>query len=60
MHDLDALAKEMVAKSFSDERLTKRFETIVRAVGRDPTASFPSVFTSAQLEGRIVSSRTRS
>jgi hypothetical protein len=50
--DVKAIAKEQAPEgTFPDARLTKRLETIVLGVGRSPTESFPSVFTSAELEG---------
>jgi hypothetical protein len=49
--DVDAIATEVAAGNFRDERLTRRLETLVRAVATDPSASFPSVLCSAQLEG---------
>ena len=49
--DVDELAREMASDNFSDGRLTKRLETIVRGVARDPAASLPRVMDAAELEG---------
>lgn len=37
--------------AFGDDRLNLRLEKIVRAMAKDPAASWPSVCTSAELEG---------
>lgn len=49
--DVDALVAEMVDGNFPDGRLTKRLETIVRGLARDPSKSLPSILEPAELEG---------
>src|SRR5579863_2091458 len=48
--DRDSIAREL-AGAFTDERLDRRLGTIVRTMAKNPTASWPSVCTSAELEG---------
>jgi hypothetical protein len=49
--DVPAFAEELACENFPDARLTRRLERIVRAVGQDPSASLPSVLSTAELEG---------
>jgi len=49
--DIDALVAEMVDGNFPDGRLTKRLETIVRGLARDPSKSLPAILEPAELEG---------
>lgn len=49
--ELKAIASEMSAGTFSDERLNRRLQTIVEGVARNPEASFPSLMSAAELEG---------
>lgn len=46
----DTLVEEFRG-AFEDRRLNARLETIVRAMAKDPSASWPSVCTTAELEG---------
>jgi hypothetical protein len=48
--DVAAIAAELASENFHDPRLTKRLESIVSALGRDPTASLPAALSSAELE----------
>jgi hypothetical protein len=49
--DIAAVAAELASKNFDDPRLTKRLQSIVAAVGLDPTASLPKLLKDAELEG---------
>ena len=49
--DVAAVAEELADNNFADSRLTKRLGKLVQSVGADPSASFPSQLTSAELEG---------
>src|SRR5687768_2292281 len=49
--DIDALAREVAAANFPDERLTKRLKTLVASLAAEPSTSLPRVFDSAGLEG---------
>ena len=49
--DAKRIAAEVAVDNFPDARLTKRLETIMLAVGKDPSASLPKALTSAELEG---------
>lgn len=49
--DVESLATEVADDNFSDDRLTARLATIIRRLGKQPSASFPSAFSSAELEG---------
>lgn len=49
--DTRRIATEVAAHNFPDARLTKRLETILLAIGKDPSASLPKALTSAELEG---------
>jgi hypothetical protein len=46
----DALADEVADASFSDERLTSRLRSLVRALADNPSASLPRALDSAGLE----------
>lgn len=48
--DADTIVDDL-AGAFTDARLNSRLATIVRSMAKDPSASWPSVCTSAELEG---------
>jgi hypothetical protein len=48
--DADAIVAELDG-AFEDERLNRRLAVTVRALAKDPSASLPSLCTSAELEG---------
>lgn len=48
--DIEELVGEMVAGNFKNPRLNERLKALARGVCSDPTASFPKLFASGDLE----------